>query len=179
MTANHRIKHTTRRGHKFKNRPNDNDDLEFSFTISRRTFARQTNMKIITATAVSILALAEAGDVRRVTSQADVDVDPVVGRTQPIAIGDQPNASKRWSFFSSWNQLFNSKDQPFVPAITLEEFMSVDPRAFEWVDATEIVAGGTTCGFLHAPLGSLPDIDYPIVDVCKLLLACFWYFDDV
>lgn len=58
------------------------------------------------------------------------------------------------------------EDPIFTPAISLEEFANVDPEQFEWVNPSEIVAGGTTCGFLHAPLGSLPNVVYPIVDVC-------------
>jgi hypothetical protein len=63
-------------------------------------------------------------------------------------------------------RMFNNADG-FVKAITLEEFAAVDEEDFTWVDPSEIVAGGTTCGFLHAPLGSLPDIQWPIVEVCK------------
>lgn len=53
----------------------------------------------------------------------------------------------------------------FTPAMDLDFFRSIDPEYFEWVEPTEIQPGSTTCGFLHAPLGSLPDLTYPTVDV--------------
>ena len=53
----------------------------------------------------------------------------------------------------------------FTPAMDLDFFRNLDPADFEWVEPKEIQPGETTCGFLHAPLGSLPDVTYPIVDV--------------
>ncbi|EJK46077.1 hypothetical protein THAOC_35280 [Thalassiosira oceanica] len=66
----------------------------------------------------------------------------------------------------------------FEPAISLEEFAALDSSTvkvgsyFEWVDSNEIEAGGTTCGFLHAPLRwphaeVEADDSFPEVKVCK------------
>ena len=56
---------------------------------------------------------------------------------------------------------------PFEPAMSLEGFRDVDPADFEWVNADEIAPGATTCGFLHAPLGSNVGVAYPTVQVCE------------
>ena len=45
----------------------------------------------------------------------------------------------------------------------LDILRNVDPALFEWVRPEEIMAGGTTCGFLHAPLGTDLSVDYPLV----------------
>ena len=49
----------------------------------------------------------------------------------------------------------------------LDIFRNVDQTKFEWVNPEEIMAGGTTCGFLHAPLGTDSSVDYPAVKTCK------------
>ena len=64
----------------------------------------------------------------------------------------------------------------FTPAISLDEFASVDSSKFQWVDPTEIQAGSSTCGYLKAPLGALPDVKYPTVKVCK---SCFLSFNEI
>lgn len=54
----------------------------------------------------------------------------------------------------------------FQAAISLNDFKTVDPDKFEWVNPDEIQPGETTCGFLKAPLGwEVDDVDvtYPIV----------------
>jgi hypothetical protein len=57
----------------------------------------------------------------------------------------------------------------------LDEFVNVDPEKFEWVDKSEIKAGGTACGFFKADLGALEDMEYPKVKVCEYqqLHHCF------
>ena len=68
----------------------------------------------------------------------------------------------------------------FKPAKPLEFFRNIDEEKFEWLNKSEIQPGGTTCGFLHAPLGwgrgwcgwpkDEGDIHYPTVDVCKSII---------
>ncbi|KAL3913121.1 MAG: hypothetical protein SGILL_006615, partial [Bacillariaceae sp.] len=58
-----------------------------------------------------------------------------------------------------------SNGKVFEKAIKLKDFAKVDPEVFEWVNVDDIQAGETACGFLHAPLGSLPNVIYPVVDV--------------
>ncbi len=62
-------------------------------------------------------------------------------------------------------------DQPdpayFEPAMPLDFFKNIDPSKFEWMNKDEITPGGTTCGFLHARLGAVPNVNYPKVKVCK------------
>ena len=65
------------------------------------------------------------------------------------------------------SELTQRRNNNFVPAITLEEFKNVDFEWFEWVNPNELEAGETTCGFLKAPLGALPNTMYPTVKVCK------------
>ena len=63
----------------------------------------------------------------------------------------------------------------FEAAMTLEDFKNVDPNKFEWVNADEIKAGETTCGFLKAPLVweiEKLEIEYPAVKTCKRS-SCF------
>jgi hypothetical protein len=59
------------------------------------------------------------------------------------------------------------KDPAFEPAMPLNYFRSLDPNEFEWVNTAEINPGEATCGFLKAPLGALPDVNYPTVKVCE------------
>lgn len=75
--------------------------------------------------------------------------------------------SETTSFLSHIYGYFQEKPT-FTPAISLEEFANVDSSLFKWVNATEIQPGRATCGFLKAPLGALPDVDYPKVKVCEL-----------
>ena len=77
------------------------------------------------------------------------------------------NSGSTRSIFNSFLDYLKLQEPTFVPAITLDEFANVDPEDFEWVDKSEIEAGGTTCGFLKAPLGALPDVEYPEVKVCE------------
>ena len=54
----------------------------------------------------------------------------------------------------------------FYEARNLDYFKKgIDPELFEWVNPDEIAPGEITCGFLKANLGSLEDINYPIVRV--------------
>ncbi|CAB9525991.1 Secreted [Seminavis robusta] len=54
----------------------------------------------------------------------------------------------------------------FYTAESLDFFKKgIDPESFEWVDPDAIAPGAQTCGFLKAPLGSLPDVIYPTVEV--------------
>lgn len=55
----------------------------------------------------------------------------------------------------------------FEPAMPLDFFKNVDPELFEWVNPNEIAPGVATCGFLNARLGALPDVNYPMIKVCK------------
>jgi hypothetical protein len=71
------------------------------------------------------------------------------------------------SLFNSFLEYLKIQEPIFVPAITLDEFASVDPEDFEWVDKSKIEAGGTTCGFLKADLGALQDVEYPKVNICE------------
>ncbi|KAL7525747.1 hypothetical protein ACHAWF_001492, partial [Thalassiosira exigua] len=58
----------------------------------------------------------------------------------------------------------------FEPAMPIEYFQNIDQVTgydftFEWVNPGEVKAGATTCGFLTAPLGTLPGANYPNVEV--------------
>jgi hypothetical protein len=67
------------------------------------------------------------------------------------------------------HMMFNSPDMDFVTARTLDEIINnVDPEKFQWVNHDEIKPGVLTCGFLHAPLGSVPDVEYAMNDACKI-----------
>jgi hypothetical protein len=83
------------------------------------------------------------------------------------------NSGSTRSIFNSFLEYLKLQEPIFVPAITLDEFANVDPEAFEWVDKSEIEAGGTTCGFLKAHLGSLPGVEYPKVNVCEYPTGLF------
>ncbi|CAB9510457.1 Secreted [Seminavis robusta] len=69
------------------------------------------------------------------------------------------------SFANDHEEEEESSDQ-FYTAESLDFFKKgIDPDSFEWVNPDEIVPGESTCGFLKAPLGSLPDVTYPKVEV--------------
>ena len=83
-----------------------------------------------------------------------------------IALISLPSASARFRGRSSRD--FDKQNDPaFEPAMPLDYFRSLDPSEFEWVNTAEIDPGEATCGFLKAPLGALPDVNYPTVKVCE------------
>ena len=88
-------------------------------------------------------------------------------KPKKLKLRDTANSGSTRSIFNSFLDYLKLQEPTFVPAITLDEFANVDPEDFEWVDKSEIEAGGTTCGFLKAPLGALPDVEYPEVKVCE------------
>ena len=57
-------------------------------------------------------------------------------------------------------------DSLFYAAESLEYFKNgMDKNFFEWVNPKEIVAGGTTCGFLKPALGTTPRETFPSIKV--------------
>lgn len=97
------------------------------------------------------------------------------GASRPKLRNSGNNATSLLSHIYNYFQ----EEPIFTPAISLEEFASVDSSKFQWVDPTEIQAGSSTCGYLNAPLGALPDVKYPTVKVCECWFDILFVFDKV